>query len=37
MAMSLELSKTKAYNSSTKKQGYRATVKSNGKADMDSS
>lgn len=37
MAMLLELSKTKAYNPSTKKQGYRATVKSNGKADMDSS
>lgn len=37
MAMSLELSKTKAYYPSTKKQSYRATVKSNGKADMDSS
>lgn len=37
MAMSLELSKTNAYNPSTKKYGYRATVKSNGKADMDSS
>ena len=36
MAMSLKLSKTKAYNPSTKKQGYRTTVKSNGKADMDS-
>ena len=35
MAMSLKLSKTKAYNPSTKKQGYRTTVKSNGKADMD--
>ena len=34
--MSLKLSKTKAYNPSTKKQGYRTTVKSNGKADMDS-
>ena len=37
MAMSLELSKTKAYNPSTKKQGYRASVKSNGQPDMDSS
>lgn len=37
MVMSLELSKTEAYNPSTKKYGYRATVKSNGKADMDSS
>ena len=36
MAMSLKLSKTKSYNPSTKKQGYRTTVKSNGKADMDS-
>ena len=36
MAMSLKLSKTKAYNPSTKKQGFRTTVKSNGKADMDS-
>lgn len=36
MAMSLKLSKTKAYNPSTKKQGYRTTVRSNGKADMDS-
>ena len=34
--MSLKLSKSKAYNLSTKKQGYRTTVKSNGKADMDS-
>lgn len=34
--MSLKLSKTKAYNPSTKKQGFRTTVKSNGKADMDS-
>ena len=34
--MSLKLSKTKAYNPSLKKQGYRTTVKSNGKADMDS-
>lgn len=37
MAMSLELSKTNAYYPSTKKQGYRTTVKSNGKADIDSS
>jgi nucleoid DNA-binding protein len=36
MAMSLKLSKTKAYNPSTKKQGFRTTVKSNGKADMES-
>ena len=36
MAMSLKLSKTKAYNPSVKKQGFRTTVKSNGKADMDS-
>ena len=36
MVMTLKLSKTKAYNPSTKKQGYRTTVKSNGKADMDS-
>ncbi len=34
--MTLKLSKTKAYNPSTKKQGFRTTVKSNGKADMDS-
>ena len=34
--MSLKLSKTKAYNPSTKKKGYSTTVKSNGKADMDS-
>lgn len=34
--MSLKLSKTKAYNPSTKKQGFRTTVKSNGKADMES-
>lgn len=34
--MSLKLSKTKAYNPSTRKQGFRTTVKSNGKADMDS-
>ena len=36
MAMTLKLSKTKTLNPSTKKQGYRTTVKSNGKADMDS-
>lgn len=36
MAMSLRLSKSKAINPSTKKMGYRTTVKSNGKADMDS-
>ena len=36
MALSLKLSKSKAYNPSTKEQGYRTTVKSNGKADMDS-
>lgn len=36
MALSLKLSKSKAYNPSTKKQGFRTTVKSNGKADMDS-
>ncbi len=36
MALTLKLSKTKAYNPSTKEQGYRTTVKSNGKADMDS-
>ena len=36
MAMSLKLSKSKAINPSTKKMGYRTTVKSNGKADMDS-
>ena len=34
--MSLRLSKSKALNPSTKKMGYRTTVKSNGKADMDS-
>ena len=34
--MSLRLSKSKAINPSTKKMGYRTTVKSNGKADMDS-
>lgn len=36
MSFSLKLSKSKAYNPSTKEQGYRTTVKSNGKADMDS-
>lgn len=34
--MTLKLSKSKAINPSTKKMGYRTTVKSNGKADMDS-
>lgn len=36
MGLTLKLSKTKAYNPSTKKMGFRTTVKSNGKADMDS-
>lgn len=36
MAFSLKLSKSKAFNPSTKEQGYRTTVKSNEKADMDS-
>ena len=36
MALTLKLNKTKAYNLSTKKMGFRTTVKSNGKADMDS-
>ncbi len=36
MAMTLKLSKSKTINPSTKKAGYRTTVKSNGKADMDS-
>ena len=36
MAFSLKLSKSKAFNPSTKEQGYRTTVKSNGKADMAS-
>ena len=36
MAMTLKLSKTKTITPSTKKMGYRTTVKSNGKADMDS-
>ena len=34
--MTLKLSKSKAINPSTKKMGYRTTVKSNGKADMGS-
>ena len=34
--MTLKLSKSKAINPSTKKMGFRTTVKSNGKADMDS-
>ncbi|MDY4644656.1 HU family DNA-binding protein [Prevotella sp.] len=34
--MTLKLSKSKAINPSTKKMGYRTTVKSNGKAYMDS-
>lgn len=36
MGMTLKLSKSKAINPSTKKMGFRTTVKSNGKADMDS-
>lgn len=36
MAMTLKLSKTKTVNPSTKESGFRTTVKSNGKADMDS-
>ena len=36
MEMTLKQSKTKTLNPSTKKMGYRTTVKSNGKADMDS-
>lgn len=36
MAVTLKLTKSKAYNPSTKKYGFRTTVKSNGKADMDS-
>lgn len=36
MAMTLKLSKTKALNPQTKAEGFRTTVKSNGKADMDS-
>lgn len=35
MSFTLKLSKTKAYNPSTKKQGFLTTVKSNGKADME--
>ena len=34
--MTLKLSRTQAYNPKTKEKGYRTTVKSNGKADMDS-
>lgn len=33
--MTLKLSKTKTINPSTRKAGFRTTVKSNGKADMD--
>lgn len=36
MGMTLKLSKSKAINPSTKKMGFRTTVKSNGKADMES-
>lgn len=36
MAMTLKLSKTKTVNPQTKEVGFRTTVKSNGKADMDS-
>ena len=36
MGMTLKLTKSKAINPSTKKMGFRTTVKSNGKADMDS-
>ena len=36
MGMTLKLSKSKAINPSTKKMGFRTTVKSHGKADMDS-
>lgn len=36
MGMTLKLSKSKAINPSTKEMGFRTTVKSNGKADMDS-
>ncbi|HBK29877.1 MAG TPA: hypothetical protein DDZ04_09375 [Parabacteroides sp.] len=36
MGLTLKLSKSKAINPSTKKMGFRTTVKSNGKADMDS-
>lgn len=35
MSLTLKLSKSKAYNPSTKEQGFRTTVKSNGKADME--
>ncbi len=36
MALTLKLSKSKSYNPSKKEYGFRTTVKSNGKADMDS-
>ena len=36
MAITLKLSKTKTVNPQTKDMGFRTTVKSNGKADMDS-
>lgn len=36
MAMTLKLSKAKTVNPQTKEVGFRTTVKSNGKADMDS-
>lgn len=36
MAMTLKLSKTKTVNPKTKEVGFRTTLKSNGKADMDS-
>ena len=36
MAITLKLSKTKTVNPQTKEMGFRTTVKSNGKADMDS-
>ena len=36
MEISLKWSKSKAINPSTKEMGFRTTVKSNGKADMDS-
>ena len=35
MAITLKLSKTKTVNPQTKEMGFRTTVKSNGKADMD--
>ena len=36
MAITLKLSKTKTVNPQTKEMGFRTTVKSNGKADIDS-